>query len=659
MQRKTENRYLLELAKSYPNRTAVSSEIIHLTTILDLPKGTEHFLSDLHGEHEAYMHIRRNASGVIRKKVDLLFSKTVTAKERAELATLIYYPEEKLDELRERIGDLEDWYSVTILRLVELARLVGAKYTRSRVRKRLEKIGSGYDEIIDELLNLDTASEYKLGYHESIIRTVIATGCAEPFISALAAAIKSLIIDHLHIVGDIFDRGPRADIILDEMMKEDSIDIQWGNHDVLWMSAAAGSRTAIATVLNNSITYKNLDVIEMGYGISLRPLTLFASEVYRDSDISCFMPKGGGYYGFSAKEDDKLVARMHKAISIIQFKLEGQTILRNPLFHMEDRLLLDKIDFERGTVRIDGKDYELRDSDFPTVDPENPYALTDGERQVMQYLKSAFMRSEKLQRHVAFLYEKGEMYTIFNKNLLFHGAIPISDNGELLAFDCAEGRRGRALMDYCDRMARRAYFSKDGTEARLVAKDFLWFLWCGKDSPLSARKKIATFERLLVKDESTWDEPKNAYYNSWDNRDVAEMILAEFGLGGEGSHIINGHIPIKLSDSPVKAGGRLIVIDGGFCRAYQPKTGIAGYTLIYNADGMRISAHEPFSGVRDAIENNRDIVSDTVIFEHSASKLKIRDTDGGLAIMKKIEDLGELLLEFEAGNIKERTHANM
>ncbi len=651
-----ESRYLSELAKSYPNRAAVSGEIINLTAILNLPKGTEHFMSDIHGEHEAYLHIRRNASGVIRKKVDRLFSKTITATERAELATLIYYPEEKLEEIKERGLDLNDWYNVTLVRLLEVCKLVSYKYTRSKVRKRLRKVGGGFEYMIDELLHNDGVAEPRAGYYENIINTIIEIGSAEPFIVAVCSAIKSLIIDHLHIVGDIFDRGPRADIILDELMKEDSLDIQWGNHDVLWMSAAAGSRTAIATVLNNSITYKNLDVIEMGYGISLRALSLYASEVYKDSDVSNYMPKGSSTYGFAAKDDDKLVARMHKAISIIQFKLEGQTILRNPSFGMEDRLLLDKIDYERGTIRIGGKDYPLRDTDFPTIDPKDPYRLTDGEAEVMRYLKSAFMRSEKLQRHVAFLYEKGEMYTVYNKNLLFHGSIPLEEDGSLMSFAAAGGRSGRALMDYCDRMARQAYFAKEGSDARLAAKDFLWFLWCGKDSPLCARKKIATFERLLVEDKSTWEEPKNAYYRCWDNEAIAEMILAEFGLGGEASHIINGHIPVKYNkgETPIKANGRLIVIDGGFCRAYQPTTGIAGYTLIYNAEGMRISAHEPFSSREDAIRNNRDIVSDTVVFEHAAHKIRVCDTDSGRELTERIEDLKLLLSAYESGSIKEK-----
>lgn len=656
MYTRTEDRYLLELAKSYPNRQSVMSEVVNLSAILNLPKGTEHFMSDIHGEYAAFSHIRRNASGVIRKKVDLLFSKSITATERAELATLIYYPEEKLEGIRESISDLDDWYRVTITRLIEILKLVSSKYTRSKVRKRLLGNSRGFEYIIDELLNNDGIAENKIGYYENIIDTIIETGSAEELISGLAQGIRNLIIDHLHIVGDIFDRGPRADIIIDELMKENSIDIQWGNHDVLWMSAAAGSRTAIATVLNNSITYKNLDVIEIGYGISLRALTLFADETYRDSDISVFMPKGSGDDAALANDDDRLIARMHKAIAVIQFKLEGQTILRNPSFNMNDRLLLDKMDLKRGTVNIGGVDYPLRDTDFPTVDPDDPYRLTEGEAQVMKYLKQAFMRSEKLQRHAAFLYEKGEMYTVFNKNLLFHGAIPLNDDGSFMEFAAAGGRSGRELMNYCDMMARRAYSSKDGTATRLEAKDFLWFLWCGKDSPLCARKKIATFERLLVADESTWYEPKNAYYTCYDNVDIVEKILAEFGLGGEGSHIINGHIPVKSNkgEAPIKAGGKLIVIDGGFCRAYQHTTGIAGYTLIYNSDGIRISAHEPFSSTDEAIRSNRDIVSDTVVFEPSAHKIKVYETDDGKRLMRKIEDLKLLYAEYEAGNIKER-----
>ena len=651
------DKYLLELSRSYPTRRSALSEVINLNAILNLPKGTEHFMSDIHGEHEAYLHIRRNASGAIKNKVDTLFAKSITAKERAELATLIYYPEEKLDQLKEHLEDVSDWYAITLERLVALCRFVGNKYTRSKVNKCLERVAGGYAHVIDELLNNGNEEKNKMRYYDSIVETVIEVGAADDLIIAVCSAIKNLVIDHLHIVGDIFDRGARADIIVDELMKENSLDIQWGNHDILWMGAAAGSRTCIATVLNNSITYKNLDVIEIGYGISLRPLALFAAEQYKNSDVSHFMPKGDTGGDFLKADDDVLIAGMHKAISVIQFKLEGQTILRNPAFNMQERLLLDKIDFDKGTVFIEGVEYPLRDCDFPTVNRDNPYQLNDAEARVMHYLKNAFMRSEKLQRHIAFLFEKGEMYTIINKNLLFHGCIPIDKNGEFIRFECAGGLCGRAFMDYADRVARQGFFAKDGSPERQYGKDFLWFLWCGKNSPLSAREKITTFERLYVEDSSTWFEPKNSYYNSWGDESIADKILAEFSLGGPGSHIINGHIPIKSrkGEAPIKAGGKLIVIDGGFCRAYQDTTGIAGYTLIYNAEGIRISAHEPFRGKLNAIKNNADILSDTVVFESSKNKILVKDTDQGKDIKKRIDDLTLLCKAYESGRIKERT----
>jgi fructose-1,6-bisphosphatase-3 len=612
-------------------------------------------MSDIHGEYEAFLHIRKSASGAVRQKVDLLFGKTVTSKERCELATLIYYPKEKLNELRDNIADLKDWYYVTITRLLEVCRLVSCKYTRSKVRKLLKNTTNGYDYIINELLNKDHYEEAKASYYENILKKIVDMGASERFIVALCNGIKTLVVDHLHIVGDIFDRGPRADIIVDELLKERSIDIQWGNHDVLWMGAAAGSRACIATVINNSITYKNLDVIEIGYGISLRPLSLFANETYSKTNVSNYMPKGSNEGDFLKHEDDNLIARMHKAIAVIQFKIEGQCIKRNPEFEMEQRLLLHQIDYDKGTVCIDGKNYPLKDCDFPTIDPENPYAMTEREAEVMKYLKNAFMRSEKLQRHIRFLYEKGEMYTVFNNNLMFHGCIPLCENGEFMALKVAGGRKGKELMDYCDKTARQGYYAKEGTEARQKGKDFLWYLWCGKDSPLCARKKITSFERLFIEDKSTWEEPKNTYYECWNNGGITDMILSEFGLGGEGSHIINGHIPVRINkgENPVKAGGKLIVIDGGFCKAYQPTTGIAGYTLIYNSEGIRISAHEPFKGVHDAITNNADIISDVSIFEHAADRIRVRDTDIGKELMERIEDLSVLLREYEEGNIKE------
>ena len=647
----SDRKYLLELSRRYPTRSTVESEIIKLSAILNLPKGTEHFLSDIHGEHEAFLHIRRNASGAIRRKIDILFGNSMSDAERAELSTLIYYPEEKLSELGESGVTTEEWYVTTIGRMIEVCRAVSAKYTRSKVQSRLEKAAGGYEHIIDELMSTDNEEKHKANYYDNIIKTIIRLDAADRFISAIASSIKGLVVEHLHIVGDIFDRGPRADIIMDELEREESLDIQWGNHDILWMSAASGSRTAIATVINNSMTYKNLDVIEIGYGISLRPLALFASEVYKDSDISIFMPKGNFGGDAFGGDDDILIAKMHKAISIIQHKLEGQVIERHPEFHMEDRLLLDKIDLERAVVRINDMDYALRDNDFPTLDPKDPYKLTDGEVEVMKYLKHAFMRSEKLARHIRLLFRKGGMYTVYNRNLLFHGCIPLNDDGSFMALDAFGGKSGRALMDAADKAARRGYFAKEGTPERQMGKDILWFLWCRKDSPLCARKKIATFERQYISDESTWVEPKNTYYDSWNNKKIAEKILKEFGIGGVGSHIINGHIPIKSKkgEAPLKAGGKLIVIDGGFCKAYHSQTGIGGYTLIYSSDGMRLCAHGSFRGYKDAIENNADIISDTVVFDQTSDKIRIRDTDLGIEIRDKIADLITLLSEYEGG----------
>lgn len=645
-----DRKYLLELAKQYPSRKAVAAEIIRLNGLLNLPKGTEHFLSDIHGEWEAFSHIRRNASGVVRNKVEHLFKGSLGDEEMAELSSLIYYPGEKIAEAKAKVEDIARWYTITLDRLLKVCRLVGSKYTREVVRSHLKDKAEEYVYILEELL-IDGEDELKSQYCDSIVRTSIRIGAADDLIKGLCETIKSLVIAHLHIVGDLFDRGPRADMILDELMKERSIDIQWGNHDALWMGAAAGSRVCIATVLNNSITYKNLDVIEIGYGISLRPLALFAEEIYGKSDISAYMPKGDSTGSFYGGTDDTLLAMMHKAISIIQFKLEGQAIKRNPSFLMNERLILEQIDKKRGTVKIGDKEYALRDCDFPTMG-NDPYALTDEENRVMEYLRVAFMRSEKLNKQIRFIFDRGGMYTIYNNNLLYHGAIPMDDEGEFMSLEAAGGRSGRALMDYCDRMARTGYFAKDGSDERQLGKDFLWFLWCGKDSPLCARKKMATFERLLIDDKDAWVEPKNAYYKSWDNEEIAIKILREFGLDSIGSHIINGHLPVHRGENPIKANGRILVIDGGFCKAYHGSTGIGGYTLIYNADGMRLQAHEPFFDRADAIKNNADIVSQTIIFENKSDKMRIRETYRGSEIREKIADLMLLMAEYESGNIK-------
>ena len=645
-------KYLRLLAQQYPNVRAASSEIIHLQAILSLPKGTEHFMSDLHGEAEAFVHILNNASGAVREKVDIALGDALPADERARLATLIYYPEEKLAELADAAPDRAEWYRITLRRLIEICRLCGSKYTRAKVRRALPRWNG---DIINELLNKNNDSFNKREYFDTVIASIIETDSAEEFIISMCNLIKRLVVDHLHIVGDIFDRGPRADIIMDLLMEHHSVDIQWGNHDVLWMGAATGSRTCIATVLSNSITYNNLDVIETGYGISLRPLALFADEIYRDSDVSCFQPKTVES-GDQPHLDTARAARMHKAIAVIQFKLEGQTILRNPSFRMDDRLLLDKIDWETGTVKLPGGEYPLRDCDFPTIDLDAPYRLSPEETELMDQLKQSFLHSEKLQRHINFLYSKGGLYKCFNSNLLYHGCIPMDDKGEFLRFSFGgQTLSGKALMDWCEATARAGYYAREGTHERQFGKDFLWFLWCGRNSPLFGRDHITTFERRLVADKDTWIEPKNPYYSFYNEDEVCQRILREFGLEGEHCHIVNGHVPVKSKDgeSPIKAGGRLIVIDGGFCRAYQPTTGIAGYTLVYDSWGIHITAHEPFPGRRIAIRDNIDILSTSMAFDRAENRIRIRETDNGRALQQTIDDLKDLLTAFRKGEIKE------
>ena len=646
--------YLHLLARQYPNVQAAATEIINLCAILNLPKGTEHFMSDVHGESEAFIHIMNNASGAVREKVDLLFKNTLSAAERTELATLIYYPAEKLAERRDTPGERAEWYRITLYRLMDLCRACAAKYTRSKVRKALPK---EYAYIMEELLNLNGESGVCREYYDNIIETITAIGCAGAFITALCTLIKRLVVDHLHIVGDIFDRGPRADIIMDLLMQHHSVDIQWGNHDVLWMGAATGSRTCISVVLNNSIRYNNLEVIEIGYGISLRPLAVFAEEVYAGCDTSCFAPHRAEQNPDTASEKDRRsAARMCKAVAVMLFKLEGQNLLRNPDFHMDDRLLLDKIDWEKGEITLGGKRYALRDTDFPTIDPKDPYALTEDEAEVMQQLSRSFMRSEKLQRHIRFLYSKGSLYRCYNGNLLFHGCIPLDENGEFLPFVVdGESYRGKAYLDKAESIARQGYYAAEGSLEKQKGRDFLWFLWCGRNSPLFGRDHITTFERALIKEKETWAEVRNAYYRSYEDPAICDKILAEFGLHGAHCHIINGHVPVRSKDgeSPIKAGGKLIVIDGGFCRAYQPTTGIAGYTLIYNSWGIRLAAHAPFAGTAAAIHDNSDIASSVQVFDRMENRIRISETDQGRAIAKDIANLKLLLAAYRAGTITE------
>ena len=652
-----ELRYLKMLSRQYPTVRAAGTEIINLQAIMNLPKGCEHFISDVHGEYEAFLHILNSCSGVVRERLDFLYQDSVPRAELDQLATLIYYPEEKMEELRPQIADLDEWYRITLNRLMEVCRLVTARYSRSKVRKA---IPADYTYIIEELLHTHSEEIDKQDYYKNIITTIVDIGQAPDVIVAVCELIKWAAVDHLHLVGDIFDRGPRADIIMDSLLHHHSVDIQWGNHDILWMGAASGSRTLVATVLANSIHYNNLEVVETGYGISLRPLSVFANEVYKDCNVSRFAVKLTGDNAGRYSEKDKLLsARMHKAITMILFKLEGQKIQRHPEYNMDDRLLLDKIDYKTKSICINGITYPLEDTDFPTVDPDNPYELTAEEESVIDQLTASFERSEKLQEHVRFLYSKGSLYKIYNGNLLFHGCIPLDENGELMSFRLDDKeRKGKEFLDFVDTSARQAFYHKRNSQERKLGMDLLWFLWAGRNSPIFGRDRMTTFERRLIKDESAWTEPKNAYYTLYQDPAICDMILKEFGLEGPHCHIINGHVPVKAKkgESPVKGGGKLIVIDGGFCKAYQSTSGIAGYTLIYNSHSFRIVSHQPFAGREKAIRENFDIASSTEIFERLDGRQKIKETDIGRDLQIQIDDLRALLNAYRDGVVQEDHH---
>ena len=618
-------KFLRLLSEKYPTRQQVCTEIINLQAILNLPKGTEHFMSDLHGEYEAFFHILNNSAGVIREKVDMAFEEVLTARERSSLCTLIYYPQEKLRRIREEGRNTEEWYRFVLQKLIDLAKLLSSKYTRSKVRKAMP---SEYSYILDELLHAQPDEDNnQMVYHSKIIDTLLRLEEGDDFIIALSSLIKRLAVDHLHIVGDIFDRGERPDAILNMLIDHHSLDIEWGNHDILWMGAACGSQACIAAVVRNCLSYNNISVLEQGYGISLRPLVLFAEKMYDE-------------------EDPNKAAK--KAISIILFKLEGQIIRRNPEYQMEDRLLLDKVDYENACIELDGKSYPLKEKRFPTVDRDDPYKLSQAEREIMDELEKLFLESEQLQRHVEFLYSHGSMYQVFNGNLLFHGCVPLDEDGALKAIHL-EGRiyQGRSYMDYADMAARRAFFSEDPPQRYL---DFMWYLWCGSNSPLSGRV-VKTFERTFIEDKSTWEEPKNPYYEYQSSEPVCRMLLREFGLYSENSHIINGHTPVHVNqgENPLKAHGRLIVIDGGFCKAYQKTTGIAGYTLIFNSHGMRLKSHQPFSGMEAALEENMDIDSESQQVVTFPKRVMVADTDTGERLKEQIADLEDLLTAYREG----------
>ena len=648
-------KYLNLLARDYPSQAAAASEIISTQALLKLPKGTEHFMSDLHGENEAFVHILNSASGVIREKVDQVLGQGVPAAERAGLATLIYYPAEKLPQLKARQpgeAALEGWYSETLFRLIDICRLVSSKHTRSYVRACLPA-GCGY--VLDELLHAHFEDHDKDLYYGQIVGSIIENGRADRFITRLCELIKRLAVDKLHIVGDLFDRGPRPDTILDLLLRHHSVDIQWGNHDVVWMGAAAGSPLCCATVMKTTLAYHNHGMLEDSYGINLRHLQRLADHYYGGDDLTIWMPHTDAARGPYTEGMLHRCAVMHKAISIIMFKLECAVIDRNPDFQMEGRDYLRRIDFARGTVDIAGRQYPLRDTSFPTVDPADPAALNHDEQLVLDKLVASFRQSEKLQQHVRFLYAKGSVYHIENGNLLYHGAVPMTEKGAFAA-ERFEGRlyAGRALMDYCDERARRGYYAPEGSAARQSGQDFLWYLWCGKLSPLFGRSAMTTFERLYVADKATHTEVKDPYYTWYNEESACRRILAEFGLPGS-CHIINGHVPVqeKNGESPLKGGGRLIVIDGGFCRAYHEKTGIAGYTLTYSSRDMSLRTHQPFVSAEKAITENIDIVSRENILEQENRRVLVEDVDEGEILREKVHDLKQLVISYQLGWIKE------
>ena len=648
-------KYLNLLARDYPSQAAAASEIISTQALLKLPKGTEHFMSDLHGENEAFVHILNSASGVIREKVDQVLGQGVPAAERAELATLIYYPAEKLPQLKARQpgeAALEGWYSETLFRLIDICRLVSSKHTRSYVRACLPA-GCGY--VLDELLHAHFEDHDKDLYYGQIVGSIIENGRADRFITRLCELIKRLAVDKLHIVGDLFDRGPRPDIILDLLLRHHNVDIQWGNHDVVWMGAAAGSPLCCATVVKTTLAYHNHGMLEDSYGINLRHLQRLADHYYGGDDLTIWMPHTDAARGPYTEGMLHRCAVMHKAISIIMFKLECAVIDRNPDFQMEGRDYLRRIDFARGTVDIAGRQYPLRDTSFPTVDPADPAALNPDEQLVLDKLVASFRQSEKLQQHVRFLYAKGSVYHIENGNLLYHGAVPMTEKGAFAA-ERFEGRlyAGRALMDYCDERARRGYYAPEGSAARQSGQDFLWYLWCGRLSPLFGRSAMTTFERLYVADKATHTEVKDPYYTWYNEESACRRILAEFGLPGS-CHIINGHVPVqeKNGESPLKGGGRLIVIDGGFCRAYHEKTGIAGYTLTYSSRDMSLRTHQPFVSAEKAITENIDIVSRENVLEQENRRVLVEDVDEGEILREKVHDLKQLVIAYQLGWIKE------
>lgn len=647
-------RYLTLLAQSFPTVAEASTEIINLQAILNLPKGTEHFLADLHGEYEAFQHVLKNASGNIKRKVNEIFGTTLREAEKRELCTLIYYPEQKLELVKESETDINDWYHITIHQLVSVCRDVSSKYTRSKVRKSLP---TDFKYIIQELLHERVDDSNKAAYVNGIIETIISTGRADDFVVAICNVIQRLAIDQLHILGDIYDRGPGAHVIMDTMERYHSWDIQWGNHDMLWMGAAAGNVACICNVIRLSLRYANLTTLEEGYGINLVPLATFAMETYGDTACKEFIPKSSGE---SMKLDEKtmrLTALMHKAIAVIQFKVEAQLFEKHPHWQMADRAVLRHIDYTRGVITLDGKEYQLTSNEFPTIDPNSPLELTPEEKMLAKRLRHSFKVSEKLQRHVRLLLQHGCMYAIYNNNLLFHASVPLNDDATLKEVEVFPGQTlsGRKLMHNIGMLVRTAYQKDAEPEEREYAIDYFLYLWCGPDSPLFDKSKMATFERYFIAEKETHKEKKGNYFTLRDNEAVVDSILDAFDVKGENRHIINGHVPVHVAngENPIKANGKLMVIDGGFSEAYHKETGIAGYTLVYHSRGFQLVQHEPFASAMDAIRTGRDIKSTTQIIEMSSHRMLVADTDKGVELNKQVADLEELLYAYRHGIIKE------
>ena len=647
--------YLKLLSELYPNIASTTTEIINLSSILNLPKGTEHFISDLHGAYDAFSHVLRNGSGSVRRKIEEIYGRTLSTEEIREVATLIYYPKEKIEFVKRSRPreEMDNWYRVMLYRLIAVCEYSASKYSRSKLRRALPE-DFGY--VIEELITEKADIEDKEAYYEEIVNTIIRTGSAERFICALGSLIQRLVVDHLHVVGDIYDRGDGADKIMDTLAEYHSFDIQWGNHDILWLGAAAGQLACIANVVRICARYGNMGTLEDGYGINVLPLATFASKTYANDPCSRFQLHA---LAPMAQEEEELTVKMHKAISIIQFKLEGQLVLRRPDFHMEDRAMLHMIDYDAGTITFGGATYPMRDMDFPTIDPKDPYRLTEEEETVMDRLRHGFINCERLQQHMMLLLNSGSLYKIYNGNLLYHGCVPLNPDGTLKDVEIyGNVYKGKELYDAIDQYIRQAYFSTHD-EKREKGKDILWWLWCSEDSPLFGKDKMATFERYFIADESTHEEHKNSYYKLQEDPAVAERILAEFGLTGEHYHIINGHVPVKKGQNPIKAGGKLIVIDGGFSKAYQKVTAIAGYTLVCNSHGMNIVAHTPFDSREEAVRTGLDIHSTRKVIETNHERIRVRDTDHGARVKQRSEELEELLEAYRSGLIVERTDGTM